>query len=1050
MTDVVRPPWQSDSETPVNDSRTLCYHFWTVFKDSKFVIYSLHVPNLDGIEFRPKPALPGPTPGKIHVDDILLLLPARTVIVERAKSSRKGAEETLEMELGSLPKIMQCHLSARPTFSVASPGFQSNLTRHEPYQFDNSPALEPPSDDRKITNQYIATSESAVSFGPVQAATDSFGPPARDKSDEIRATTMNIGATAPPSKRRHNSLIMPPVREAHWRESEEFRNEQELVNQVTGTGLTSRRNLSPRRQRSNSSPEPPIRTPDTRRPNGEQRYEYRRTMDPPTTPYIAARHGEELEEGEIVELRDMGDDDPLGYLETSVEPMPRIQDATLAQPVPIPTQYPSIWEAQPAQAIPSLQQTSPMILVNAVIAHEAINIARPPKPTLPPLKRKASQVDNPESGSSSSSSANMVLGASIKSIPGASGSSAPGRFAQITEFTGILDFQLQETKGRILSSSLSSVTNEQNIPNMSHPLQIVLPVKGNEIMERETYQRPTKDLRISIGDGNDAGDERSNEESDEDREIDKRREDDVMREFFFIHDWRSWLSDKDIAAELVSHSSLSPRSATGTAGSGPPSTNATNDDMDSEVDDCSSQDSDSVPAVNGRDRPRTPFSTNDSDQQLVVHGEKVYSEMYYLHHMHQGHVSFPDNRLTPALQETTHFIHQPSSVRDPWGYHDHSQTSTRNITNPSPESIVEKPNPDELPRPGHPLSGNGRVRKVIVSRKSSLNSYPPHLSDYRLRIGQNAELEPGELKRSIEDVIRSCGYIKRMMSKVWLDADDYHMLDGTMRELRKMQEKDADDYYDLLDANRLEETAFVDEIPLVDEPNAFRLPPPFRHELVEFEVPVNADIAEVIHDLSEQVEVYLEREVEPRQMFRNVAFSPTFIHESPHVYTMYLCRQIRSDIHRTVNLTSRLISRQPFRDVLNRVPEDNALKHYFRYHCAFFRILEKDVLMELQGFNIECLHQQSPITQYHLPTERHRPRNPLLLPEEDEFFFHAATLFDHFQLFDAANALREIRGKHVMRPKDICMLLKHGYLDSVDHFDHFGQRLWARVHHDRS
>ncbi|KAJ7583701.1 hypothetical protein C8J56DRAFT_894316 [Mycena floridula] len=215
--------------------------------------------------------------------------------------------------------------------------------------------------------------------------------------------------------------------------------------------------------------------------------------------------------------------------------------------------------------------------------------------------------------------------------------------------------------------------------------------------------------------------------------------------------------------------------------------------MDTKSNSYSSQDSETGLINSERNRPRTPFNLANPDQHYIAHGERTYSEMYFFHHMHEGRVLFPDNRLLPVLLEATDFIHQPSAVRDSLGYHDHSQTMMRNITNLSPEAIVEQYNPNRLPGPGHPLSGNG----------------------------QTAELEPGEFKQGVEDLIRSCSFAKHLMNKVWLDADNYHMLDGTTRELCKMQERDADDYYNMLDANRLEETVFIDELPLVEEANLF-------------------------------------------------------------------------------------------------------------------------------------------------------------------------------------------------------------------------------------
>ncbi|KAJ7588120.1 hypothetical protein C8J56DRAFT_889945 [Mycena floridula] len=678
------------------------------------------------IEFRPKSTLPSSTPGKVHADDILALLPAGTVIVEKAKSRRENADETIMEEWGASLKIVQRHLSARATPTMQSPGYNPTITRYNPYRFDESLLFEPHADRDNVLHQsslpqQIERLTAAVRPADRRAGTESFSQLVTVDLNEHDAIPEDSGATNAFNNRQAALRRFSDIhkrRDRYEKETEHARNIRSS-RQSTGIIVDSLEPLSPRRQRSNLSPEPPSQSFDTIQQGEVQRQRYRRSSDPPTTPYLNARCDEELEEGEISELEYMDDGDGLQYpdnisredsdrrpVQHGSAIVPGKHSATVQKAVPslsidipdstavpwsketkfepvyarasspeiIPIEYPAIWQTMPALRLPSLHQAPPVIMVNTVLTGDASNVPRPPKPLLPPLKRKASQVDQAEPDSSSSTSASMVLGASVVSSAGSSSRSlrsVPGRFVPTTQFTGILDFQLAETKRHDFSNSLTSVKSGPSTQSTSHLLQIALPVKGSEKMDCETYQRLTKSLGIVDEDG------------------------------------------YDIEGEEMSGGDQSPECSVGTIGTEPASSDATDDDMDTESNSYSSQESETIPINRERNRPRTPFNLANPDQQYIAHGERTYSEMYFFHHMHQGKILFPDNRLTPALLEATDFVHQPSAVRDSLGYHDHSQTVTRNITNPSPEAIVEQYNPDRLPGPGHPLSGNGRVRKII-------------------------------------------------------------------------------------------------------------------------------------------------------------------------------------------------------------------------------------------------------------------------------------------------------------------------------------------------
>ncbi|KAJ7598568.1 hypothetical protein C8J56DRAFT_881185 [Mycena floridula] len=702
-------------------------------------VHSLHVVNFHQIEFRPKSTLPSPTPGKVHADDILALLPAGTVIVEKASSRRENADETIMEEWGASSKIVQRHLSAQATPTMLSPGYHPTITRYNPYCFDESLLFEPRADRDNVLHQssfpqQIERRTAAARPADLRAGAESLIQPVTVILNEHNAISEDSGATNAVNHAQSNVRTSTAS---------------------SGIIIDHSKPLSPRKTRANSSPEPPSQSFETARREEVQHQRYRRLNDPPTTPYLDARRDEELEEGEISELEylDEGEDE-LQYPENSEysinKELPRLTwcftvsseesdrlpvqngtafvpgkpSATVRKAVPslsvnipdftaaprsketklelvyarasspeiIPIEFPAIWQTMPALRLPSHHQAPPVVMVNTVLAGDASNVPQPPKSPLPLLKRKASQVDRPEPHSSSSTGTSMVLGASVASNLGSSNHSvrsAPGRFVPMTQFTGVLDFQLAETKRRNFSNSLTSVKSEPSTQSTSHLLQIALPDKGSEKTDCETYQRPIKSLGIVDEDGyGKEGEEMSEGESIEEREmeeqIDETSDEEFMREFFYIDDWRSWLADKDIAADLVSHSSQSPECSVGTIGTEPASSDATDDDMDTESDSYSGQESETVPINRERNRPRTPFNLANPDQQL-----------------------------SPALLEATDFVHQPSAVRDPLGYHDHSQTVTRNITNPSPEAIVEQYNPDQLPGPGHPLSGNGRVRKII-------------------------------------------------------------------------------------------------------------------------------------------------------------------------------------------------------------------------------------------------------------------------------------------------------------------------------------------------
>ncbi|KAJ7580357.1 hypothetical protein C8J56DRAFT_896363 [Mycena floridula] len=551
-------------------------------------VFSLHVPNANQIDFRSKPTNSPSSPGTFYAEDVLALLPAGTVIVDRRPSTRKRADETTYEEWAALPKIAQINLSGLATKTVRTPGFKVKVTRYAPYNLDTILSHEPPADDTEYVFEPPVPSQStfpttAASFGHQEAAAaildafsiDGDGNETPNLGDATDLAGYHRGASNSFS-RAYDDIT------ARRNESRETR-DAARVSQESGIVPTPQTTLNQQRTRSNSSPEPLTTSLGTQRPDPPAQRQHRSDYDPPTTPYLRPREHGELEEGEIDELEYM-DDEELEYPPNSSQAdhgnamtldssdgdhsMPHwspvdaeIPDATnetsvsmstLTRPLPEPVlaqvmspaasfSYPSIWETMPPEPLPSLHQSSAVIMVNTVIAEDASSIPRPPKPPLPPFKRRFSQLNGPEASSSSSSSENMVLGASVattgSSSFGAGTRTVQGRFTPTTQFMGVLDFhQPEKQAGRHFSSSPSSVQNESSTPNSSPLLQIVSPGRESGMAELETYRRPARTLRIVVGDGDDAGDEMSSEEDEPRRWISEL----VKRECGRYHSGKEW------------------------------------------------------------------------------------------------------------------------------------------------------------------------------------------------------------------------------------------------------------------------------------------------------------------------------------------------------------------------------------------------------------------------------------------------------------------------------------------------------------------------------
>lgn len=133
------------------------------------------------------------------------------------------------------------------------------------------------------------------------------------------------------------------------------------------------------------------------------------------------------------------------------------------------------------------------------------------------------------------------------------------------------------------------------------------------------------------------------------------------------------------------------------------------------------------------------------------------------------------------------------------------------------------------------------------------------------------------------------------------------------------------------------------------------------------------------------------------------------------------------------------------RHLIDERPEEDPTRHYFYHHCSMIRFLDETKGDLEQGFNHLCIHldRTQPLPDGQLgpyPPPRHPrpPRNPLLLWEEDEFFYHMAHLLDQNHDGELANTCRMVRTSIMYLPEDARLLLNEGYLDPIDHFDYMG------------
>ncbi|KAJ7579316.1 hypothetical protein C8J56DRAFT_897676 [Mycena floridula] len=742
----------------------------------------------------------------------------------------------------------------------------------------------------------------------------------------------------------------------------------------------------------------------------------------------------------------------------------------------------------PSTGLPAL----PVVQVNAVFAGQSTITPEmmPQKPPLPRLLKRKDLADDDDDNRAQgfTGDSDMVFSTAVTAIAGPSSHSNRMIVDQGTTGGfqgGVLDFWRQERSGCNLSSQSPSAEE----PEIFRLVELS-EAKGRVIRDVEslTFVRPTRELEFVGDKDSDVGDETSAEkengaaEKDQDgqeatasddvatlghsgtaekseqtkeREIRKGNEESSDSEGYYdtreygTNDILSWRADLKLAEELVSQASVVSRSPVGSTGSSSPPPQTETDEMDTSSDDYIGQYREPINQTGERNFPRVPFNVNDPNSTVTIQGEHTMTEMHYLYHMYQRKAVFPDSIASPAAMEEAEFIHYPSATRDFTGYRDHSQSTIDETTNFRPESGIQQRNPDRIPGPDHPLYSAHAVRRVLVINKSPLVNYPPPMTDFRLRIGREVA-QSGATKQLGKDIVRICRIIAHGMSYTRPDVEDYCLVNADEDVCRWEHEKDEEEFLRIQEYGWRESTPSLEELPQI-EVGAYQRAPLLNHSMLEFVVPIDADLAEATFNGNEQELMHLEHAPDPLRRYRQLSTSATSIHGSPLAFWLSPLRQTRADLQVLFDLLVRLLRQKQFRDIVNQIPEEHQVKHYLRHHCVFFRIIDKGVPMAIQGFNMECEHQYPPSSQRDESSLRHyKPRNPLLLPEEDEFLFHSVQLMEHFGMFEASNAIRGIRGRHLLRPKDVRRLLRNGFLDSLDHFDHFGQRTWARERVEQS
>jgi hypothetical protein len=100
----------------------------------------------------------------------------------------------------------------------------------------------------------------------------------------------------------------------------------------------------------------------------------------------------------------------------------------------------------------------------------------------------------------------------------------------------------------------------------------------------------------------------------------------------------------------------------------------------------------------------------------------------------------------------------------------------------------------------------------------------------------------------------------------------------------------------------------------------------------------------------------------------------------------------------------------------------------------------------MQGFSCDCIHKDSSSLIYPNPVQAPIvPCNPLITPEEDEFFHHASYVFESLGMIDLINALHRVHTAVPFMSNDASLLFQAGYLTPMTQYDTQGAKyplLW--------
>ncbi len=151
-------------------------------------------------------------------------------------------------------------------------------------------------------------------------------------------------------------------------------------------------------------------------------------------------------------------------------------------------------------------------------------------------------------------------------------------------------------------------------------------------------------------------------------------------------------------------------------------------------------------------------------------------------------------------------------------------------------------------------------------------------------------------------------------------------------------------------------------------------------------------------------------------------------------------RRLRLRITQLIQHITDYFLRGPFREIIDALPVENPVRHFFYHHCSIFRLLDPDLPLIIQGFNQRCIHSlnksQEPIYEEHpYPSD-----NPLVTIDEESYLAYVGKVFELAGRIPLCNAVRHLRRLTCFMEVDVRHLLEEGYLDPTYYYDGRGER----------